>query len=126
MQRSSTAYAIIILTSALSFILFKDARAADLLASWVAGHFYQIGALDQIYPSDTTVYSMHPPDAWLPYLSEQGYNGQVFPFIYPPLWAHFFRLADNRNHIRNCFALGAGNQPCFDGGHAAFGKADIR
>ncbi len=26
----------------------------------------------------------------MPYLQEQGYDGSVFPFIYPPLWAHVF------------------------------------
>ncbi len=90
MPRTFTAYALIVIMAAFSFLVFKDASAADLLASWVAGHFYQTGALDQIYPSDTNIYSMQPPDAWISYLTEQGYKGQIFPFIYPPLWAHVF------------------------------------
>jgi len=90
MTRSLTAYILIAIATVICFAVFKDMRSADLLASWVAGHFYQIGALDQVYPSDTNIYSMQPPDAWIGYLTEQGYKGQVFPFIYPPLWAHVF------------------------------------
>ncbi len=89
-RSTRTAILLVLFVSTMLFAVFYNVRSPDLLASWMAGHFYQIGALDQIYPSDTQTYSMLPPDKWMPYLHDHGYDGSVFPFIYPPLWAHIF------------------------------------
>ena len=89
-RSTRTAILLVIFFSTMLFAVFYNVRSPDLLANWMGGHFYQIGALDQIYPSDTQTYSMLPPDAWMPYLKDQGYDGSVFPFIYPPLWVHIF------------------------------------
>lgn len=69
------------------FLLFAGQQSPDLMATWLAGHFFGLGAFDQIYPADTTVYTMRPPPDWWPYLLEQGRGGPVFPYVYPPLWA---------------------------------------
>lgn len=66
---------------------FSGAQSPDLMATWLAGYFYGTGALVQVYPSDTTVYTMLPPSDWWPYLQSQGRAHAVFPFVYPPLWA---------------------------------------
>jgi len=94
-RSTRTAYLLVVIVSAMSFAVFYNLRSPDLLASWLGGHFYQIGAWDQIYPADTITYSMLPPDGWLPHLQEKGYVGSVFPFIYPPLWAHVFGWLTN-------------------------------
>ena len=60
---------------------------SDLLATWLAGHFYGQGAIDQVYPADTELFTMLPPDLWDPLMQARGYDHDVFPFIYPPLWA---------------------------------------
>ncbi|WP_457647289.1 glycosyltransferase family 87 protein, partial [Profundibacter sp.] len=89
-RSARTAVLLVLFVSTMLFAVFYNVRSPDLLASWMGGHFYQIGIMDQIYPSDRQIYSMLPPDAWMPYLKDQGYDGSVFPFIYPPLWAHIF------------------------------------
>ncbi len=89
-RSTRTAFLLVLIVSTLFFAVFYNVRSPDLLANWMGGHFYQIGAWDQVYPADPVTYSMLPPDGWMPYLQEQGYDGSVFPFIYPPLWAHVF------------------------------------
>ncbi|MBO6853437.1 MAG: DUF2029 domain-containing protein [Marivivens sp.] len=69
-----------------SVLLLAARSSADLMAPWLAGHFYAAGALDQIYPPDTDLFTMLPPSDWAPYLATTDYQGAVFPFIYPPLW----------------------------------------
>lgn len=71
----------------LSIWRFWGSHSPDLLATWLAGHFYGQGALDQVYPGDTRLFTMLPPDRWWPYLQTQGWDKSVFPFVYPPLWA---------------------------------------
>ncbi|MBT0958184.1 DUF2029 domain-containing protein [Alphaproteobacteria bacterium KMM 3653] len=66
---------------------FAGTPSTDLMASWLAGHYFALGQFDQIYPHDTTVFTMLPPPAWWPDLQAKGFEGAIFPFIYPPLWA---------------------------------------
>ncbi len=79
--------AMIAASAVVPFLLFAGQQSSDLMATWLAGHFFGLGAFDQIYPTDTTVYTMLPPPDWWPYLVEQGHDGPVFPYVYPPLWA---------------------------------------
>lgn len=72
---------------ALSFRLFAYGHSPDLMATWLAGHFYGQGDLSQVYPADEGYFSMSPPSDWWPYLVSQGREGSVYPFVYPPLWA---------------------------------------
>lgn len=78
---------LVIVFALVSFLLALQIPSPDLMASWLAGVFFQAGHLDQIYPQDTAVYTMLPPSGWRPALQAQGYDDLVFPFIYPPLWA---------------------------------------
>ncbi len=76
-----------VLTVVVSLQFFGDTDSPDFYATWLAGDFFAQGRFDQIYPADTTHYTMRVPDAWPAYVVAQGHDGEIFPFIYPPLWA---------------------------------------
>jgi hypothetical protein len=79
----------------LSRILFVPLVSPDLAATVFAGHFWNIGQADQIYnvPEDG-IFRMLPPPSWQDWLTAQGSDGPVFPFIYPPLWIAVGSLLD--------------------------------
>lgn len=61
---------------------------ADLMALWLAGHFLAEGQAELVYPPDMGIFTMYAPNGWVTYLREShGYRGEVYPFLYPPLWA---------------------------------------
>jgi len=70
-----------------SLFRYRGTSSPDLMATWLAGHFYGLGQFDQVYPSDLSFYTMNAPSGWWPYLQSLGYSDSVFPFIYPPIWA---------------------------------------
>ncbi len=91
MSRSvSIALLIILLVAAMLVLLVPQFPSQDLRASWLAGVFFEQGRYDQIYPADTDAYTMLPPSQWAPYMAARGHEGNIFPFIYPPLWAAAF------------------------------------
>ncbi len=61
--------------------------SADLQAAWEAGVAMISGRPDEVYPPATLPFAMLPPEAWLERLRAAGQQGDVFPFLYPPLWA---------------------------------------
>lgn len=64
------------------------APSADLLAVWVAGQFWHMDRLQEIYPAAGPLFAMLPPDGWVDWLAQtQDYHASVYPFLYPPLWA---------------------------------------
>jgi len=72
---------------AASAFFFRDGSAADFRALWLAGQFYAQGEVDLVYPKDTTFFSMLPPPEWIEQLLAEKFSGEVYPFIYPPIWA---------------------------------------
>lgn len=70
-------------------IVFDRAPSADLRALWLAGQMLAEGRPDLVYPADTGVFTMRPPPEWITWLEARGHSGEIFPFIYPPLWAWF-------------------------------------
>ena len=83
---------------ALSFYRFFLPYSGDLMATWLAGHFLNVGRPDQVYPLLTDFFIMHPPSEWRAYMAEAyGYEGPMFPFLYPPLWAKVAELASDVN-----------------------------
>ncbi|SFD09266.1 glycosyltransferase family 87 protein [Tropicimonas isoalkanivorans] len=55
---------------------------------WLAGHFIAEGQPDLVYASSSQIFTMLPPsDDWLRAAAEIGHESQVFPYLYPPLWA---------------------------------------
>ncbi len=78
---------------ALSYYRFFLPYSGDLMATWLAGHFLKIGRPDQVYPPLTDFFIMHPPSEWRAYMAAtHDYEGPMFPFIYPPLWAKIAEL----------------------------------
>lgn len=76
----------------LGFAMFNSFRMAgtfssDLMATWLAGYFYDLGQLDLVYPSDTSLYTVTAPSDWPDLVRSFGFDDEVFPFVYPPLWA---------------------------------------
>jgi hypothetical protein len=69
------------------YLLFSGAGSADLSAVWLAGGQIAQGRPDLVYPPDTTFFSMLPPPEWTAQARAEGMEGDVFPYIYPPIWA---------------------------------------
>ena len=68
-------------------ILAREAPSYDLRALWMAGRFFALGDLENIYAVSDPLFRMEPPAAWIETLNSEGFRGPVYPFIYPPLWA---------------------------------------
>lgn len=68
-------------------LVFRSGSAADFRALWLAGEFLAEGRPDLVYPHDTGIFTMLPPAEWIDRLLSRGYSGEVYPFIYPPIWA---------------------------------------
>lgn len=82
---------------ALSFLVicavyFGAGASADLRAIWMAGRALAEGHPDLVYPTDSGYFTMLPPEDWLTRLTAEGYSGEVFPYLYPPLWAWLMSL----------------------------------
>ena len=75
------------LIAAFSMLSLGKTGSADLLAAWLAGDAVAQGHPALIYPADDTVFTMQPPVEWIARTRELGYAGEIFPYIYPPLWA---------------------------------------
>lgn len=77
--------------AALCFVLFwltvGDSAAPDFYASWLAGEFFAAGDLENIYPPPSPYFTMQPPDAWVQVEEARGNPYELYPFLYPPLWA---------------------------------------
>ncbi len=73
--------------AAVSFIAFRGQGSADITALWLAGDFFAQGRPDLVYPADTTVFTLIAPREWYGAMAARGLPGDVFPFLYPPLWA---------------------------------------
>ena len=88
-DRSDTllAGAVILASVIWSVLTYGGTASPDLMASWLAAEAFSAGAFDQIYPADTHVYTMTVPDTWISSLAAKGYADDIYPFVYPPLWA---------------------------------------
>ncbi len=100
----------------LSFLAFVPTYSGDLMASWLAGHFLEIGRPDQVYPALTPQFQMLPPSQWRAFMLETyHYKGPIFPFLYPPIWAKLAQLFTHLDFWKlsvlalagNCILLGA-------------------
>ncbi len=62
---------------------------SDLMALYMAGHFVAQGTPDLIYDAPTHFFGREQAATWQAALVTLGAQGeQVFPFVYPPLWAY--------------------------------------
>ena len=77
----------------LSFYWFFPTYSADLMATWLAGQFLAAGQPEQVYPAMTDTFQMYPPSEWRAFMArEYQYEGPIFPFLYPPIWAKLGEL----------------------------------
>lgn len=66
-------------------VLTVTPKSGDLLALWLAGESHARNG--QIYPPAGTLFTIRPPEDWAALAQQAGYDGAVFPYLYPPLWA---------------------------------------
>jgi len=66
--------------------------SGDLLPLWLAGQAFAEGTAGEVYAPVDPVFRMLPPDSWAERARAAGYEGFVYPFVYPPLWAWVFGL----------------------------------
>lgn len=85
---SAKTIAILLMLAVLSFVLPHG--QSDFMAIWLAGDAFAQGRLDQIYPPVADVFTMSAPIPWIARARELGFSGDVFPFLYPPIWAAVF------------------------------------
>jgi len=73
---------------AISWGVFATAPSSDLMALYLAGQAFGTHHLDQIYPAAAPLFDLSIPQSW-PDLARQAGLGdlQLYPYIYPPLWA---------------------------------------
>lgn len=79
--------AVTALVTLASLLVFGLTQPADIRALWLAGQAVAEGRPDQVYPADRDFFTMMPPAGWHDLAARQGYSGQIYPFLYPPLWA---------------------------------------
>ena len=73
--------------TALSMMTLSHSGSADYRALWLAGDAVASGRPDLVYPAVGRVFAMQVPPEWVGRMAAQGYTDNVYPFIYPPLWA---------------------------------------
>ncbi|WP_223637530.1 glycosyltransferase 87 family protein [Rhodobacter sp. TJ_12] len=71
-----------------ALLLGPVAPARDLMALWLAAQEVAAGQPDAIYPPLAPVFEMRPPLSWYDAAAKLGRPGTVYPYLYPPLWAH--------------------------------------
>lgn len=71
-----------------AFLFFRSAPAADLMAVYLAGQQFEAGRLDQIYTSGNVLFDLRVPDSWRDLANAHALGElNLYPFVYPPLWA---------------------------------------
>ncbi len=60
---------------------------ADVLPLWAAAKLWAAGMSEAIYAADTSVFTLNGPPAFGPVAEAEGYRAEIYPFIYPPIWA---------------------------------------
>ncbi|ROT99008.1 glycosyltransferase family 87 protein [Histidinibacterium lentulum] len=73
--------------AAFSWLYFAGDPSPDLRATWIAGHFYSLGAPSQIYAGNEGYFTMRALESWDDWSAAEGLEGVNYPFVYPPLWA---------------------------------------
>ena len=85
----------------LGFFTFFPTYSPDLMASWLAGQFLETGHPEQVYGVAGDYFRMYPPSEWRDFMArEYEYDGPIFPFLYPPLWAKLGQVLSGVNFWR--------------------------
>lgn len=92
-RRSDTlsAFFLIFGFTVLSMNIYAAVASPDFLASWLAGKAWVAGETQNIYPPlEHGLFDLIAPRAWYEALTVGTETEEVFPFIYPPIWAVLF------------------------------------
>ena len=82
------ALATALIFSAGCWFAYGGTPGVDLLPIWLAARAWALGMPEAIYAADSGVFTMNPPAAWPALVAAEGLPGEeIYPFIYPPLWA---------------------------------------
>lgn len=73
---------------AATLVLGLAAPSRDLMALWLAAQEVAAGTPDRIYAPLEPLFTMRPAMDWYARAEALGRPGQVYPYLYPPLWAH--------------------------------------
>ncbi|MDU8927330.1 glycosyltransferase family 87 protein [Alisedimentitalea sp. MJ-SS2] len=98
-------------TLVLAFI-GQYAPSRDLLALWLAADAVASGNPSQIFPPLGDTFAMRPPPGWYERAAELDQLGEVYPYIYPPIWAWLMapltKIMSFETFRAGAFALNAG------------------
>lgn len=100
MTRTQTRISAILLLAAFfgSYWWFFPTFSSDLMAVWLAGSYMEMGRPDQVYPAVTDYFLMYPPSEWRDFMwAEYEYDGPIYPYLYPPIWAKLAALISGIN-----------------------------
>ncbi|WP_415182415.1 glycosyltransferase 87 family protein [Phaeovulum sp.] len=78
---------VLVALAAIAAFGFGQTGSNDLRAVWTAAQEVALGNPQLVYPSPGPLFTMRPPDEWLAHLRAAGHQGDIYPYIYPPLWA---------------------------------------
>lgn len=78
---------LIVVFALYSLIGNAKSPSPDFYAMWMAGRAWAEGDIGSIYPLNTGVFDLLAPQSWYDHARDIGYQDELFPFIYPPLWA---------------------------------------
>ena len=78
---------VVILLVSFSWTMAVSGNSADLLALYAASTAFAQGDLDLVYPAADGLFTILPPEEWRPMMAELGYEDELYPYLYPPLWA---------------------------------------
>ncbi|MFT4716128.1 MAG: alpha-1,2-mannosyltransferase [Paracoccaceae bacterium] len=91
---------------AISISVFANSPSADLMAVYLAGQQYAAGNFDQIYPASADTFNLAVPASWRQLAVAHGLGDmQLFPYIYPPLWAALAGKLAGLAHPSTIFAI---------------------
>jgi Glycosyltransferase family 87 len=105
MVKNTSIFVLLLAVAGVSWLRYSGVPSPDLLATWMAGKYFAAGQFDQIYHASDGLFTMRPPPAWVPDLRAQGYEGAIFPFIYPPIWAWLAAQFEGVTSAQTFFSL---------------------
>ena len=100
-------WGLIALTLGVFFLLFRQTWSIDLSALYFAAHFYGAGQWDMVYLPGPEVHLANPPAPWRALAEAEGWvEGDLSPYLYPPLWAALLAPLVAQVSAQGFFALG--------------------
>ncbi len=104
---SDTSRALIICAIFAAYVLSGglSVPSLDFNAIWMAGRSVASGQFDQIYPQTNGLFALQSPESWNAQLLEEGADGAIYPFIYPPLWAWIAQVLPKTTNLQTAVSV---------------------